>query len=71
MTQLLSSRRRRAGVAALVAIPLAVAGLSRPGHTQDTFEGGMWRSADGTIWCGSTCDKTINQVCCTVTVHET
>lgn len=71
MMKLLSSTRRRAGLAALAALPLAVAAVSRPGHTQDTYEGGLWRSTDGSIWCGGSCNKSINQVCCTITVHQT
>lgn len=71
MRKLLSSPRRRVGLAALAALPLAVAGISRPGHTQDSFEGGLWRNSDGTYWCGGGCNKSINQVCCTVTIHQT
>lgn len=72
MMKLLSSPNRRLGLAALVALPLAVAGISRPGHTQqDSYEGGLWRNSDGSLWCGGTCNKDINQVCCTVTIHQT
>lgn len=63
--------RRRALVAALIALPVAVAGVSRPGHTQESYEGGLWRSTNGGVWCGGGCNKSINQVCCVITVQPT
>jgi hypothetical protein len=62
--------RRRAAIAALIALPLAVAGVTRPGHTQDTYQGGLWRGSDGSVWCGGGCNRAIHQVCCTFTVNE-
>lgn len=62
--------RRRAVAAALVALPLAAASFTRPGHTQETYQGGLWRGSDGSVWCGGGCNKSINQVCCTITVNE-
>jgi hypothetical protein len=63
-----STLRRRVIVAALVTVPVAVAGLARTGHTQHTIQGGLWRGSDGNLYCGGACGP--NQVCCTITINE-
>jgi hypothetical protein len=68
MIKLPSFNRRRAIVAALAAIPVAVAGITRNGHTQEV-KGGLWRGSDGGLYCGGTCGT--NQVCCTYTINQT
>lgn len=70
MMRLPSSLRLRVLLAALAVVPLAVAGISRPGHTQQTYQGGLWRGSDGNVWCGAGCNKSIGQVCCTITINE-
>lgn len=70
-TRILQHRsRRRLLAAALLAAPLAAAGAANWGHAQDTYQGGLWRSSDGRLWCGGGCDKSINQVCCTISINE-
>jgi hypothetical protein len=71
MIRLPSFSRRRAVAAAALGVSLAMAGTARAGHTQQTYEGGLWRSSNGEYWCGSTCNKSINQVCCSFIVDPT
>ncbi|WP_420127212.1 hypothetical protein [Longimicrobium sp.] len=69
MIRLPSFSRRQVVVAALVALPVAVAGAARAGHTQENYDGGLWRSNTGSVWCGGACNRSINQVCCVITVQ--
>lgn len=71
MIRLPSFSRRRALVAVAFGVSLAVAGAARAGHTQQTYEGGLWRSSNGDYWCGGGCNKSINQVCCSFIVDAT
>lgn len=68
MIRLLTVNRRRGIVAALVVLPLAVAGVIQIGYTQEV-KGGLWRGSDGNLYCGGGCGP--NQACCTYTISVT